>query len=350
MERCLCGWQKECVVNEKKINESPSVLVTGSTGFLGSRIVETLMVKGFKVRAFVRKTSKLDKLKSLGAELCVGDIADLASLMLAFDGMDYIVHAAADTEGSTEAGNISTIQGTKNVLTLCKEMGVKKLVYISSCSVYGVADYKKGYVVTEDSSLERAPEARGAYSNAKFQAEKVVLEAMEENACPIVCLRPGTIFGPGGEIYTPMMGFSMGTRLFGVIGNGKFVLPLVYIDNLVDAIITAIEKEESSGKIYNVVDPDNLTKKQYAELLLKKLYPGSRCFYIPYSLLYVTVFFQEILTWILMRKPFLTRYRLASSQKNVLYDSSKIQSELSWNPPVTTQEAIKNVIQYEKNR
>ena len=337
-------------MTEKNAGKASFVLVTGSTGFLGSRIVGTLMVKGFKVRAFVRKTSKLEKLKSLGVELCVGDIADLASLRLAFDGMDYVVHAAADTVGSVEGGRVSTIQGTENVLALCKEMGVKKLVYISSCSVYGVADYKKGYLVTEDSSLERAPEARGAYSNAKFQAEKVVLKAMEENTCPIVCLRPGTIFGPGGEIYTPMMGFSMGTRLFGIIGNGKLVLPLVYIDNLVDAIITAIEKEESNGKIYNVVDSANLTKKQYVESFIKKLYPKAKCFYIPYSLLYLIVFFQEILTRMLKRKPFLTRYRLASSQKNVLYDSSKIQSELNWNPPVTTQEAISNVIQYEKNR
>jgi len=108
-------------VNEKKTDKSSSVLVTGSTGFLGSRIVETLMVKGFKVRAFVRKTSKLDKLKSLGVELSVGDIADLASLRIAFEGMDYVVHAAADTVGSVEGGRISTIHGTENVLALCKE-------------------------------------------------------------------------------------------------------------------------------------------------------------------------------------------------------------------------------------
>ncbi len=146
-----------------------------------------------------------------------------------------------------------------------------------------------------------------------------------------------------------MMGFSLGTRLFGIIGNGDFVLPLVYIDNLVDAIILAIEKEESNGKIYNVVDSYNLTKKQYVESFIKKLYPKAKCFYIPYSLLYLIVFFQEILTRMLKRKPFLTCYRLTSSQKNVLYDSSKIQRDLNWNPPVTTQEAIKNVIQYEKN-
>ncbi|MBE9592795.1 MAG: NAD-dependent epimerase/dehydratase family protein, partial [Proteobacteria bacterium] len=84
---------------EKKTSKSSSVLVTGSTGFLGSRIVEILLEKGYKVRAFVRKTSKIEKLKKLDVEICFGDIADLASLRQAFEGMDYVVHAAADTVG-----------------------------------------------------------------------------------------------------------------------------------------------------------------------------------------------------------------------------------------------------------
>lgn len=326
------------------------MLVTGSTGFLGSRIVETLMVNGFKVRAFVRKTSKLDKLKNLGVEICVGDIADFASLRLAFKGIDYVVHAAADTVGSVEGGRVSTIQGTENVLALRKEYRIKKLVYISSCSVYGVADYQKGDVVTEESALERVPEARGAYSNAKFQAEKVVLQAMAENAYPIACLRPGTIYGPGGEIYTPMMGFSFGGKIFLTIGDGRFVLPLVYIDNVADAVRVALEKGESNGKVYNLIDPYQLTKKQYIEQLMKKVFPRAKFFNFPYSLLYVIVYLQEILIKIIGRVPFLTRYRLESSQKQVVYDGKKICRELNWTPPVSLEDALSNIIEYEMQR
>ena len=335
---------------EKEKNKSPSVLVTGSTGFLGSRIVETLMAKGFRVRALVRKTSKLEKLKSLGVAICVGDIGDLASLRLAFGGMDYVVHAAADTVGSVEGGRVSTIRGTENVLALCEECRVKKLVYISSCSVYGVADYKKGYVVTEESSLERVPEARGAYSNAKFQAEKVILQAMAGDVCPIVCLRPGTIYGPGGEIYTPMMGFSFGRKIFLTIGDGRFVLPLVYIDNVADAVRVSLEKGESGGKVYNLIDPYQLTKKQYIARLMKKVFPRAKFFNFPYSLLYVIVYFQEILLKLIGRTPFLTRYRLESSQKKIIYDGKKICRELSWTPPVSVDDALNNMIEYEMQR
>lgn len=337
-------------MSEKKISRSPTVLVTGGTGFLGTKIVEILMTKGFNVRAFVRKTSEVDMLKNLGVELCIGDIADPTSLRLAFDGMDYIVHAAADTVGSIEGGRASTIQGTKTVLALCKECRVKKLVYISSCSVYGVADFEKGYVVTEESSLEGMPEARGAYSNAKFQAEKVVLQAMAENVYPIVCLRPGTIYGPGGDIYTPMMGFSFGRKMFLTIGDGRFVLPLVYIDNVADAVRVALEKVESTGKIYNLIDPYQLTKTQYIKRLMKKIYPWAMFFNVPYSLLYVIVFFQETLLKFIGREPFLTRYRLESSQKKVVYEGKKFCSELNWIPPVSVNDALNNIIEYEMQR
>lgn len=337
-------------MHEARVSRTSSVLVTGSTGFLGSRIVETLMSKGFRVRAFVRKTSKLGKLKSLGVEICVGNIADSASLRFAFDGMDYVVHAAADTAGSVEGGRVSTIHGTENVLALCKEYGVAKLVYIGSCSVYGVASFKRGYVITEEAPLEPVPEARGAYSNAKFKAEKAVLQVLAENACPVVCLRPGAIYGPGGQIYTPMMGFSLGGKIFLTIGDGRLVLPLVYIDNVADAVRVAIEKRESNGKIYNIIDGYSLTKRQYIEQLMKMLYPHAWFFYLPYPLVYVIVYLQEILMKAIGRVPFLTRYRLESSQKMVIYDGKKICRELNWVPPVSVGDALNRTVEYEMQR
>ena len=337
-------------MNEKKPNNPLIVLVTGSTGFLGSRIVGTLMAHGFQVRAFVQKTSNINKLKSLDVEICVGDISDHASLKPAFEDIDYVVHAAADTTGSVEGGRVNTIQGTKNVLELCKECKIKKLVYISSCNVYGVTDYKKGHVVTEESSLERTPEARGAYSNAKFQAEKIVLQEMAEKTYPIVCFRPGTIYGPGGNIYTPMMGFSFWSKIFLTIGYGKFVLPLVYIENVADAVRVVLEKTESGGKVYNLIDPYQLTKKQYIERLMKKVYPQAKFLYLPYSILYVIVYFQEVLFKLIGRTPFLTRYRLESSQKKIIYSGEKICKELDWTPPVSLDDALYNMIEYEIQR
>lgn len=323
------------------------VLVTGSSGFLGSRIVRTLINHGFKVRAFVRATSRIEKLQEMGVDLCAGDITDLASLKRAFKGIDFVVHAAADTSGIDTGGKSTTLQGTQNVLELCKKFLVKKLVYISSCSVYSMKNCNKGDVINEASSLEHIPENRGPYSYAKFQAEQAVRQAITENMYPIVCIRPGTIYGPGGEIYSPMMGFSLINKIFIIIGDGKFVLPLVYVDNVADAIRIALEKEKSNNQIYNLIDPYHLTKGEYIERLMKKVYPRSKFIYLPFSVLNVIVYFQEILFKCIRLKPFLTRYRLESSQKKIIYDSKKICRELNWKQPVSMNDAMQKIIEYE---
>ncbi|BBO67254.1 dTDP-4-dehydrorhamnose 3,5-epimerase [Desulfosarcina alkanivorans] len=327
-------------------NKYKSVLVTGSTGFLGSRVVERLINERFKVRAFVRPTSRADKIKKLGAELCVGDVKDVSSLKAAFKGVDFVVHAAADTDGSVDGGQRITVQGTLSVLKLCKKNTIEKLVYISSCNVYDVFNRKKGDVITEDSPLEEMPFERGAYSYAKFQAEKAIRHAIKEDAFPIVCLRPGTIFGPDGEIYSPMMGFSVGRKVFITIGDGKFVLPLVYVDNVADAICVALQKKEANNQIYNLIDPHRLTKKEYIEVLLEKIYPRAIFLYLPYPILYLLVYLQEILFKAFRIKPFLTRYRLESSQKKVIYDGRKISRELEWKYPVSLDDALQNIINH----
>jgi predicted dehydrogenase/nucleoside-diphosphate-sugar epimerase len=332
------------------VKQKEKVLVTGGAGFLGRGLIRRLIAEGYPVRVLARKLSKIEHLKAMGVEIFFGDVADLESLSTAFQGIDLVLHAAADTAGNARAGELSTIQGTRNVIDLCRQFKVKKLVYISSCSVYGVADYKEEQLVTEGSSLERFPERRGHYSLAKLRAEQIITEAMASGQLPIICLRPGTYFGPGGDIFTPMMGFAVGRKLFAIIGKGDFTLPLVSIDNLVDAIITVMQKSESNGKIYNVVDSDSPTKKQYVESFLKKLYPAAKYIYLPYTLFYGIVYLQEIMIGMLKRSPFLTRYRLVSSQKKIFYDSSRIRNDLKWSPPATMQDTYEKVIHYERNK
>ncbi len=328
----------------------PNILVTGASGFLGARLVELLTQKGYPVRALVRKLSSTKKLKACGVEIFFGDVADLESLRPAFQDIDVVVHAAADTAGDEREGEWSTIRGTRNVLDLCNENGIRKLIYISSCAVYGVADSRRGAVIREDGLLEPCPEKRGPYSWAKLKADQIVLEAMTKGTLPIINLRPGTIWGPGGEIFTPIMGFSLGEKLFAVIGNGKFVLPFVYIDNLVEAIIRGIENQNAAGGVYNVVDPERVTKRDYMNRLVRRVHPRARSVYIPYCVLYAAVYVQEKLFSWMGRKPVLTRYRLNSSQKSILFDSSKLQRDLGWQPAVSFDEGAKNVVEYESNR
>ena len=325
------------------------VLVTGATGFLGRRTVEMLIDQGFAVRALVRTPSKAGTLAQLGAEIAQGDVTDPESLKPAFQGIDYVIHAAADTSGTEQGARQVTIRGTRNILVLCASRQVKKLVYISSCSVYGSADYKEGQVVDENSPLERFPERRGIYSWAKLEAEKIVLDYMNQDKVPAVCLRPGTIYGPGGENFSPMLGFSWKNKIFVVIHKKGFTLPLVYVDNLIQAIIAALIQDKSTGQVYNVVDSQQIGKIEYMDTFISKLYPGAWCFYLPYSLLSAAVSLQETLFSIIKRKPVLTKYRLTSSQKPIIFDASKIKNHLGWQPSFSFEQAALRIIEHEKS-
>jgi len=332
------------------LKHAEKVLVTGGTGFLGKRLIRQLVSEGYPVRVLARKLSNIEPLKKIGVEIFFGDVGDKASLEEAFQGVGIAIHAAAGTSGNDKDCETATLQGTRNVLEISKKQKIKKLVYVSSCSVYGVADYKENQIVNENASLERYPEKRGVYSASKQTAEGFVSEAMKSGGLPITILRPGTIYGPGGDLFSPMMGFSLFNKAFVVIGMGKFELPFVYIDNIVDAIVRSVQSEDANNQVFNVVDSERITKKLYMQQLIKKLYPKAWKIYFPYRLLYFIVWCQEVLFNALNRKPFLTRYRLVSSQKNIRYANERIINTLKWSPKVSFADAVSEIITYEKNR
>lgn len=321
------------------------VLVTGASGFLGRHLVARLVAQGCQVRALVRSRLKVKSLTAAGAETVVGDVTDLASLRPVFAGVDGVVHAAADTSGTWEGVARATIDGTRNMLELCDEFRVSRLVYISSCAVYGLAGFAEGEVVAETAALESRPEIRGSYSWGKCEAEKLVRDAMEQATSELVCLRPGMLYGPGGDCYPPMLGFSLADRLFLVIDNGRLGLPLVHVDNLVEAIWLALVKPAAGGKIYNVVDPELVDKRRYMDHLVRKLNPGARCLYLPYRWVFGLTRVQERLFSLLRRKPLLSCYRLQVSQQPIIYDTSRICRELGWRPLTGFDAAVRQLLE-----
>ncbi|MDH5570143.1 MAG: NAD-dependent epimerase/dehydratase family protein [Gammaproteobacteria bacterium] len=335
------------IKTEKYYN--PSILVTGATSFLGINLVENLIANGYHVRALARKLSRIKRLKDFNIEIYYGDVADINSLTSAFKNIDIVIHAAADTIGNKTSGDINTVLGTQNIVDLCKRYSVKKLIYISSCSVYSVANLKPGTVIDENYSLEKYPEKRGYYSYSKMIAEDIVTKSIKSDNLNVVCLRPGTYLGPGNYAYSPIIGMSIRKKIFIIIGNGKLILPLVYYQNVINAILTVIQKEASTGNIYNVIDDNPINKKQYVNKLLKRLYPNSIFIYFPYTILYATIFVQEWVFKSMKKSPILTRYRLVSSQNNITYSADKLKSELGWKPPFSLDDAFEKIIDYEKN-
>lgn len=319
------------------------VLVTGGTGFLGRPVVRRLVAAGYPVRVLTRTAEKVPAIHDLGAEACVGDVAEVSSFGRAVAGCEIIVHLAAGTSGSVRDSETATVHGTRNLLMLSAHHGIARIVYVSSCSVYGVADYASGAKVTEASSLERFPEKRGSYTAGKLEAEALVRDFMQKGDVPTVILRPGTIYGPGGENYPPLVGFAFSSLYF-VIGMGGYRMPLVFVDNLVDAVVMSMQKNEAVGQIFNVVDAERIDKRMYIDRVVRRTDPRARVLYIPYPLVYAMTWVQERLFRLMKRPPALTCYRLVSSQKSVEYDSSLISRRLGWRSTVTVADATDRLV------
>lgn len=317
------------------------VLVTGAGGALGRRVVAALSARGCLVQGLVRRRSHAQELAAPNVRVVCGDVTDAVSLRAAFQGAEYVVHAAADTRGHEAEDRSATIAGTRNVLALCEEYGTRKLVYISSCGVYGTAGCAEGQFVDEESPLEPFPKLRGAYSSAKAKAEALVSKAMSERRFPIVRLRPGTYAGGGAGLFSPMLGYAAGRRLFVIIDKGDLVLPLVSVENVADAVAVCLEHEESGGRTYNVVDDGPPTKRQYVATVLKKVYPAAIFLFVPYTAVRAMVRVQEVALRALGRSPLVTVYRLESSQRSVVYDGSRIRRELGWTPPAALEDVLR---------
>jgi nucleoside-diphosphate-sugar epimerase len=213
----------------------------------------------------------------------------------------------------------------------CLRHGIRKLVYVSSLTVLDHANHRRGEPVTEASPLEPRAAARGFYTQSKLEAEKIVLDAVHNYDLPAVILRPGQIFGAGAEKTAPSGTIAIAGRWV-VIGSGKLRLPLVYVDDVVDALLMAEERNVQPGAVFHLVDPAVVTQNEYLELCRKVPGNALRIWRLPRWLLLGASVGVEMLCGLLHRDAPVSRYRLRSARPLSPCDCSAAQVNLGWIP------------------
>ncbi|MEM7432672.1 MAG: NAD(P)-dependent oxidoreductase [Pseudomonadota bacterium] len=320
------------------------VLVTGGTGFVGKKIVSALIAAGYSVRVLARETSNTTPLADSGAEICYGDVAEIDSLTAAFGDIDFVVHAAADTLGTKNGGQRVTLGGTQNVLEKCRSHNVKKLIYLSSCSVYAAAGAAKTTTIDENSPLEPRPDERGNYSEYKLLADQLIQTHIDVSKdVPIVCLRPGLIYGHGTEVFGPTLGINIGDKILAVIGLGRMSLPLIYVDDVADATVECLRNNTAINQTFNIVNAETVDKKTYINKLVRRRYDSARIIFIPYVFVFLGATVLEVIGALLRKAPFLTRYRLSSSQTSARFSGEKLSRLLDWRPKTSLDLAIEKM-------
>src|SRR5215510_6323824 len=208
------------------------ILVTGATGFTGGHLCERLIREGHQVRALVRDENRCSEQRRWGVEIVTGDLRDPESLKRATNGINVVYHIAAlfrPENVSRKEMWENNVQGTKNMLDAAIKAGVHRFVHCSTIGVHG--DIK------QPPANEETPYAPGDhYQESKVKGERVALQYMDEGRLPIVVFRPGGIYGPRDLRFLKLIK-AIKTGWFVMLGPGKVLYQMIYVDDLIDGIL-----------------------------------------------------------------------------------------------------------------
>jgi nucleoside-diphosphate-sugar epimerase len=327
------------------------ILITGASGFIGSRLVKNLLERGFRnLRCFARasgKASRLDWLREqpdgVQVEVVNGNLLSREDCAAATRGVAVIYHLAAGRgEKSFPDAFMNSAVASRNLLEASAGQGsVRRFVNISSFSVYNNRQKLQGRLLDESCPMEADPSrCEDAYSFAKIKQDEIVMAGCARLGIPYVIVRPGYVIGPGN----PAISGRVGISTFGIFMHmgGSNPIPFTYVDNCADAIALAGLKRGIEGEVFNVVDDDLPSSRQFL-----RLYKGNvrrfRSVYVPHFLSYAGCsLWERYSTWSQGQLPPVFNRRLWHSYwKRTRYSNDKLKKRLGWTPAIPMAEGLK---------
>jgi len=312
-----------------------TVLVTGSTGFIGSALCRALVGHGYSVRSLHRKTSPLDVLADLPVERVVGDILEPETLRSAFKGVDWVFHTAAQSDywRYPELVLRTSIEGTRNVMLAAEEAGVQRVMLTSSIAAMGIP--LRGELLTEEHNFNLPPN-QFTYGYSKCQAE---LEARKIAArgTELVILNPSIVLGPGdinlvsGTFVTEA---AKGWGFFWVDGGANYI----HVDDVVTGHLTGA-RNGRPGERY-ILGGENLPYREVFTILTEIVGRRPPWLKIPRRLIEPGA---KLIDWMrpLITLPF-NSSQLRRSRHYLYCDTSKAQKELELPQPLPFRQAAQD--------
>jgi len=337
------------------VSSHDQILVTGAAGFIGSRVVKNLLERGFRnLICFGRPSGELFRLKEIancypGAQLrlITGNLLSRQACEIACKDAKLILHLAAGTgEKSFPDAFMNSVVTTRNLLDASLQLGqLRRFVLVSSFSVYTNCGKARGRTLEETSPIEEHGELRGeAYCFAKYHQEKLLVEYHKKFNVPYTVVRPGSVYGPKKQA---IMG-RVGIDTFGLFLHmgGSNTIPVTHVDNCADAVVLAGLTRGVEGEIFNVVDDDLPSSRQFLRSY-KQDVEHFKSVYVPHTVSYAFCLLWELYHhWSCGQLPAtFNRKRWHAYWKKTKYSNEKLKTKLGWAPRVPTAEGLQQFFQ-----
>lgn len=338
------------------MKEMKRVLLTGASGFIGAALAKKILQDGqYRVRVLVRNVPSFEEkigvkesLLNKNLRIIEGSLRNPEDVKEAIGDVDIVFHCAAKKGGYAATMYHDTVVSTMNLLKAIVQYnpGIERIVHISSFAVYKTANLKTNALLTESTDLEENFRKRtDIYSYVKVKQEEVIRKYMNEYDLPVVILRPGVVYGPGGDKISRRVGF----HLFGIFMNVGCTnqLPVSYIDNCVDVIMLAGEVIGVEGETFNVLDSDLLDCNKFLDLYCMNV-ERYKIVKLPYKVFLFLSFLYEKYVRISREQipPVFNPYSSATVWKSLRFSNKKIVEKLNFVQKVSTAEGLQRHFKY----
>jgi nucleoside-diphosphate-sugar epimerase len=328
-------------------------LITGATGFVGGHLVEACAERGWNVRALVRANSNTRLLERPNVTFVRGDLTDINAVREALRGVEVVLHCAAKVGdwGPVEQYRAINVEALRGLLDVCRGEGgetppLRRFVHFSSLGVYAA----RHHYGTDETEPLPARHIDG-YTQTKVESEQLVLSYHREHKMPVVVLRPGFIYGPRDRTVLPKLMDNLRRGKVRWIGGGKRALNCIYVGNLVEAALLAVEKPEAVGQIYNLTDGEFVSKRRFILGVADGMgLPRPKPVGVP-------LWMARVMAWSMERKarkrgdpepPRLTQGRLKFLGLNLDFSIEKAKRELGYRPRWSFDEGLRETVAWYK--
>jgi nucleoside-diphosphate-sugar epimerase len=315
------------------------ILITGGNGLLGRHLVSALLERGDSPRVLALPGEDAAWLEERGVAVHRADIRRPETLAEPISGVEAVMHLAGmmGVWRPVEDYHAVNVTGTENVCRAALTEGAR-VVHVSSWTVYGLA---LGRPADERCPIAPFPDP---YPITKALGDMAVQRMIAEDHLPAVIIRPGTFFGPGDRLHFGRMADRLRAGKGVIVGSGDNALPFVYVTDVVQGLLLALDHDHALGQAYNITNDRPLTQRQLLDAIAHEVGASPPRLRIPYRALYAAACAAERLTTLTrswQRPPVVTRLGVKLFGTDNRHGVHKARRELGYTPRVALEDGIR---------